>query len=150
MVLLMAWANNGPTDYCKESYSLQVQSDSLGKGTIDVCLRKDNYVQVVSNFNRDRLHKSELLVLGMKEESDSNIEIKSISNTSCILNNDGFEQDNLSSYSFPGLDDKQVPPMIYEFRTELLGIPSKEIIDIICGFAIDDIKPKVPKYYIKE
>ena len=64
----MAWTINEYIGSCKESYSLQVESDSI-RGFLSVCLKMDGSVQVSYN---DR-YISEGINLGVDEDGSSKI-----------------------------------------------------------------------------
>ena len=119
----MAWTINEHTGYCKESYSLQVESDSI-RGTLTVCLEMDGNVQISYN---DR-YNSETMTLGVGEDGSSK-----------ILNKQSYHIQNgkyINNYIMMGT----VPSTIYENRGHLLEIGSGKILKAIYDLAINDIE----------
>ena len=120
----MAWINNGSNEYCKESYSLQVDSDST-KGTLYVSLKMDGSVQISYNDK----YISEGINLGVDEDGSSK-----------ILNKHSHQHSQnvllIENYIMMG----KVPSVIYENRRHLLEIGSGDILKAIYDFAINDIE----------
>ena len=120
----MAWINNGSNEYCKESYSLQVDSDST-KGTLNVSLKSDDTVQITYYDN----YVYELVLLGIGE--DGNPE---------ILDKQSHSHDHDENiYEKLRYNDGTVPASIYDNRKCLLEIGSGEILKAIYDFATNKI-----------
>ena len=119
----MAWTINEYIGSCKESYSLQVESDSI-RGFLSVCLKMDGSVQVSYN---DR-NNSETMTLDVGEDGSSK-----------ILNKHSYhiqDEEYIDNYIMMGT----VPSTIYENRGHLLEIGSGKILKAIYDFAINDIE----------
>jgi len=121
----MAWKNYGSNKYCKESYLLQIGSDSK-KGFLNVCLKNDGAVRISYNDK----YISEVIYLGVRDYGNSK-----------ILDNHLCSHDlNLNIYEKLLYDKETVPATIYENRGYLFEIGSGEILKAIYNFAIDEIK----------
>jgi len=121
----MTWKNYGSNKYCKESYLLQIESDSK-KGFLNVCLKNDGAVRI--SYNDKSI--SEVVYLGVRDNGNSK-----------ILDKHLCSQDlNLDICEKLLYDKETVPATIYENRRYLLEIPSGNILKAIYDFAIDEIK----------
>jgi len=120
----MAWTINEHTRYCKESYSLQVDSDSIN-GFLSVCLEMDGSVQISYNDK----YISECINLGVDEDGSSK-----------ILNKHSYKHNQNGTYAKYVTTMETVPSTIYENRRHLLEIGSGKILKAISDFAINDIE----------
>ena len=120
----MAWTNNGTTEYCKESYSLQVESDST-EGTLNVCLKNDDTVQITYYDN----YVYELVLLGIGEDGSPE-----------ILDKQSHSHDHDENiYEKLRYNDGTVPASIYDYRKRMLEIGSGKILKAIYDLATNEI-----------
>ena len=121
----MVWSNYESNKYCKESYSLQIGSDSK-KGFLKVCLKNDGAVRI--SYNDKSI--SEVIYLGVRDDGNSQILDKHFK--LCDYDINFYEK---SIY-----DKETVPAIIYENRRHLLEIGSGKILKAIYDFAINGIE----------
>ncbi len=130
----MEWTTGEVTEKCKESYSLQMESEAL-TGFMYVCLKQDDTVKIV--YNDPNVY--ELLLLGIDE--GGNLEILDQE-----LNYNG-QSGELCGLVLDLLDtSKRVPITIYDNRELLLNIQSDGISDVVSVFAENEIEEMKEKY----
>ncbi|MCK5235033.1 MAG: hypothetical protein KAJ88_04265 [Candidatus Aenigmarchaeota archaeon] len=131
----MAWTVT-KEENCKESYSLQVDSDSA-EGILYVCLTLDNAVKIT--YKEDNRYGS--IILGGNEEEESNRE----SVTGINISGNYELQSELLEETI--LQMTEVLKIIYKNRRHLLEIESGEILKAIYNFATNDIEEMEKEKY---
>ncbi len=118
----MTWSNYGSNKYCKESYSLQIESDSK-KGFLNVCLKNDGAVRISYNDK----YISEVIYLGVRDDGSPKVLGKHLKPCDHDIN----------FYEKLIYNKETVPAIIYGNRGHLLEIPSGNILKAIYDFAIN-------------